>query len=178
MKITVTMFTTIMTLLGTLLGICIKSVLDHVFDEKSREREISDKLTMDQFNRLTDNLARLIEKCRVQIQEEQYTVHGSYWKNLGKTDAELSEAQKNVEERSSEIVGLKEICTSASYFLPNNDEKVRIKLNEITNIVDDEITSYYGAHIRFSDDGKKFLDKLNLIRQETLILMRDSIQIH
>ncbi|WP_076656074.1 hypothetical protein [Lactiplantibacillus plantarum] len=175
MKINVTFLVTIMTVLGTLLGIVIKSALDHFFDEKMRKRELSDKLTMDQFNRLVDNLAKLVEKCKVQIQEEQYTLHEGYWKSKKMTDLELKVAKSNVEERSSEIIGLKEVCTSASYFLPNDGGKVRIKLNEITNIIDDEIQDYYNKHVVFSDEGDKLLNKLNLIRQECLILMHDSI---
>lgn len=163
-------------LLSLVAGYLLKGAIDYFVKRRTDKRQLSDKFTLEQVTTLLEYLSTLIETCKIQIQDEQYAFHDDYWKPKGFTSEAIQKSKDGVTERSKEIIKYKEICTRSSYFLPDKGGEVRIKLNEITNIIDVDIINFYSSHIEASDGVNVYIDRLNLLRQDILIMIHDTMK--
>lgn len=175
MKLSPTVTSAVIGAVSLFFGFFLKAGIDYFVKRRTDKRQLSDKITLEQVNTLLNYLSKLIEACKIQVQDEQYAFNESYWKSKHQTNEQIQKSKDDVAERSKQIIKYKEICTRSSYFLPDKGGEVRIKLNDVVHITDVDIINFYRNHVEASEGADKYINDLNLLREQMLIVIRDSL---
>lgn len=149
-------------IVGTLVGIIAKSIFDFFTNRYNEKLKFKIGIKREQINIMVKTLALLFQSTKVQVQEFEHSRHQAFW-HL--SDDEFAANVKEVLQRSKKIIEYKEICTNASYYIPNGP-LVRRHLDRVVEIVDIDVPVYFKSNIYWrANKENELLNELNELRE-------------
>lgn len=151
----------LISIMSFIVGLIVKTIFDWWTRKNQIKMEFTKEARLSMAKDLFESFPEFIKLCKIQCQQWQSFVRPSVYK-LNEEDKKVN--KKEVEDRSSEIVTLKEKCSMDINAFGNKDGLETI-LDEISRVVEVELPKHFKNKIRPEKDNY-FLNKLNKLRNE------------